>query len=123
MSGPPIHPLQIIKLFVSSDVVQTVHLSAAAAVPADASLHYGVAQKNSDGSMYVTDTATSASWVAGLKIRKDGAVVVKNTAPTVAIGGIGMDDAGRLCAVAAGTADTFNYGVPQVSGKVRVSTL
>lgn len=117
------HPLELLKLFVSSNVVQTVHLSAAGAVPADASLHYGIAQQDSNGSLYVVSTATSHTFVAGLRLREDGAVVVKDTTPTVAIGGIGMDDDGRLAAVASGTADTFNYGVPQVSGKVRVSTL
>lgn len=114
--------LQEIPLFISGNVVQAVHLSAAAAVPSSAVRNQGIAQR-SDGAIYVTQSGAEVAYVHGTKVRKDGALFVTSSAPTVYIAGIGHTDVGAISAVAAGTADGFDGGVPIVLGKVRVSTL
>lgn len=83
--------LQEIPLFISNNVVQTVHLSGAQAVPSSAVRNQGIAQR-SDGAVYVTQTGAEVAYVHGSKVRKDGALFVSNSAPQVYIAGIGHRD-------------------------------
>lgn len=114
--------LQDIPLFISSNVVQTLKLTAAQAVPSSSTFNKGIAQK-SDGTLYVVDTATAFAYVKGLRLRPDGAIAISTGAPTIYLDGIGLTDTGRLCVVAAGAPDAFNGGVPITSTKVRVNNL
>jgi hypothetical protein len=116
--------LQDVPLFIVANVVQTVKLTAAQPVPSSAHYNKGIAQKQ-DGSLYVVDSATSFAYVKGLRCRQDGAIAISTATPLYFLDGVGVTDTGKLCAVAAGAADQFNGGIPQISAtnRVRVSNV
>ena len=114
--------LQEVPLYIASNVVQTVLLSAAEAVPSSAVRNHGIAQQ-SDGAVYVVESASAYVHVQGTMVREDGAVVVIAAAPEIYLGGLGHLETGELCVIDSGTAADFNQGVPCLNGKVRVNNL